>query len=179
MSRALSPDPWDMDKRVGIVAIGLIATILLLFFFPCGMTLIVKSTDSRIYFQHDVRPGDVISLGFKHSVEKVIVVDTFTVTADSRLLLKNSTYGSMGAGLASDESYNITTDGQGNFTINDINQMFENVHFMTGSIPKHFIAVNGEKYPVYSVVPEERPLILEVERTTPVSMLYNSIRTRI
>ena len=93
--------------------------------------------------------GDVVSLGFNHSVEKVLVVDTFLVTGDDSLLLVNTTYGSMGAGLPSDESYNITTDGHGNFTINDINESFRSINFMTGPIPKHYLIVAGEKLSRY------------------------------
>ena len=72
------------------------------------MSLIIKDKAGHVYYKKGVCPGDLVSLGFKHSVEKVLVVDTFIVTGDGKLLLDNTTYGSMGAGLPSDQSYNIT-----------------------------------------------------------------------
>ena len=138
-----------MWKKQAIIAIALVAVILLFLsiLLPCGMSLIVRDSGGRVYFDKTVRQGDMVSLGFKHSVEKVLVVDTFIVTADDSLLLVNTTYGSMGAGLPSDESYNITTDGHGNFTINDINESFRSINFMTGPIPKHYLIVAGKNYP--------------------------------
>jgi hypothetical protein len=143
------------------------------------MSLIVRDKAGHVYFEKGFAPGDVVSLEFKHSVEKVQVVDRFLVMSDGTLFLTNTTYGSMGAGLPSDKSYNITIDNTGNFSIENINETFTGIPFITGSIPKHYLSINSEKYPIYMSVPEGKPLFLCVERNTPAIMLFNRIRTYI
>lgn len=164
-----------MIKKTVIIAIVVMAMMILFLVLPCGMSLIVRDKAGHVYYEKGVSTGVIVSLEFKHSVEKVQVVDTFLVTADGMLLLTNTTYGSMGAGLPSDESYNITSDGNGNFTIRDINETFASIPFITGTIPRHHISVNGEKYPIYSSVPDGKPLFLLIERNTVASMLFNRI----
>lgn len=168
-----------MWKKNVITAIALVAVIFLLSLLPCGMSLTVKDPGGRVYFMSDIQPGDFVALGFTHSVEKVPVVDTFQVTAAGSLMAVNTTYGSMGAGLPSDESYNITSDDHGNFTINNINETFETVNFITSEIPKHYLSISGKIYPLYTVVPAEKPLILSVERNRLYNKLFNTIRTYI
>lgn len=166
-----------MKKKLGIVAILGIATILFLFFLPCGMSLIIKDKAGHTYYMKSVSPGDRVSLGFKHSVEKVLVVDTFIVTGDGQLLLDNTTYGSMGAGLPSDQSYNITSDGHGNFSIENIGIPYDKINFMTLDITRHYIIVSGETSQLADIAPHEKPLILCVERNIPINMLIYKIRT--
>lgn len=165
------------EKRA-IVAIVAVAMMLLFLsvFVPCGMSLIIRDSAGKVYFEKGVRPGDVVSLGFTHSVEKVLIVDTFFVQTDGSLLVTNTTFGSSGAGIPSELSYNITVDENGNFTIRNINQTFESINFITGSTPKHFLIISGENYPLYSFVPEGKPLFLLVERNTAATMVFNKIR---
>ncbi len=165
-----------MKKKLGILAILGVAAILLLFLMPCGMSLLIKDKTGHVYLEKSVQPGDTVSLGFKHSVEKVLVVDTFLITRDGKLLLKNTTYGSTGAGLPSDQSYNITTDGNGNFSIENIDTTFDKVDFMAVDFTRHYLVISGETYQLSGVIPYGEPLILSVERNTPASMLVNSIR---
>jgi hypothetical protein len=170
-----------MFKKQAIIAIVLVAVMLLFLsvLLPCGMSLFIKDQSGRVYFEKNVRDRDMVTLGFNHSVEKVLVFDTFLVQPDGSLLLVNTTFGSSGAGLPSETFYNITTDGIGNFTINNINQTFASVNFMTGPTPRHYLIVSGEYTPIFSLVPEGKPLILSVEHNTPASLLINSIRTYI
>ncbi|WP_424356849.1 DUF1850 domain-containing protein [Methanocella sp. MCL-LM] len=166
-----------MKKKLGIAAILGIAMILLFFFLPCGMSLVIMDKAGHVYYAKNVQPGDIVSLGFKHSVEKVLVVDTFSITGDGQLLLENTTYGSMGAGLPSDQSYNITTDGQGNFTIENIGITYDEINFMTLDFTRHYIVTSGETSQLSGVAPHEKPLILRIERNTPVKIIASAIRT--
>ncbi|OPY29181.1 MAG: hypothetical protein A4E28_01038 [Methanocella sp. PtaU1.Bin125] len=161
-----------MLKKTVIIVTLAVAVMILFLLLPCGMSLIVRDNAGYVYFEKDVSPGDVVSLEFKHSVEKVQVVDTFLVMSDGTMFLTNSTYGSMGAGLASDESYNITTDASGNFSIENINVTFESIPFITGKIPMHHLKVNNDKYPIYRSVPDGKPLFLIIERNNVASKLF-------
>jgi hypothetical protein len=168
-------------KKQAIIAIVAVAMMLIFLsmLMPSGMSLIVRDSAGTVYFEKGVRPGDVVSLGFTHSVEKVLIVDSFFVQADGSLLLTNTTFGSSGAGIPSELSYNITVDENGNFTIRDINQTFESVNFITGSTPKHYLIVSGEYYPLYSSVPEGKPLFLLVEHKTVAAIAFNKIQSYI
>jgi hypothetical protein len=168
-------------KKRAIVAIVVMAMMLLFLslFIHCGMSLLVRDSAGNVYFEKGVRPGDLVSLGFTHSVEKVLIVDTFFVQTDGSLLLTNTTFGSSGAGIPSELSYNITVDENGNFTIRDINKTFETVNFITGSTPKHFLIVSGVYYPIYSSVPEGKPLFLLVEHKTVAGIVFNNIQSYI
>ncbi len=169
-----------MHKNIVLAAIlAVAATLLLSFLLPGGMSLVVRDGAGKGYYEKSVSPGDVVALGFNHSVEKVLVVDTFVVQPAGTLLLKNTTYGSSGAGLPSESSYNITVDPGGNFTIEDIDQTFGHVDFITGQTPKHFLIVSGEYYPIFSSVPEGKPLFLSVERNSLAGIVFNKIEANI
>lgn len=165
-----------MFRKTVIIAIVVMAVVILFLLLPSGMSLIVRDKAGHVYFEESVEPGDIVALEFTHSVEKVQVVDTLLVAADGTLLLTNTTYGSLGAGLPSDASYNITIEN-GNFTIKNINETFNGVNFITGAIPRHYLGINGKKYPIYTTVPDGKPLFLYIERNTPAIMLFNRIRT--
>jgi hypothetical protein len=168
-------------KKRAIIAIIAVAMMILFlsFLLPSGMSLIIKDSAGTIYFEKSVRPGDTFSLGFTHSVQKVQIVDTFIVLEDSHLLLTYTTFDSSGAGIPSELSYNITVDENGNYTIRDINQTFESINFITGSTPQHYLIISGEKFPVYLLVPEGKPLFLLVERNTAAEYVFNIIRSHI
>jgi hypothetical protein len=166
------------SKKRAIIAVVAVAMMFLFLFIllPCGMSLQVRDSAGKVYFEKSVRPGDSVSLGFTHSVEKVQIVDTFIVQADCSLLLTNTTFDSSGAGIPSELSYNITVDENGNFTIKDINQTFESVNFITSATPKHYLIISGVNYPIFSLVPEAKPLFLLVERNTASGIVFNKIR---
>jgi hypothetical protein len=165
-----------MWKKTAAIAIAVMAALLLLLSLSPGWSLVIEDGQGMQYFSKDVSPGDVVSLGFTHSVEKVPVIDTFVIDRGGALLLVNTTYGSTGAGLPSEGCYNISTDGHGNFTIENIDATFDKVNFITGPLPRHNIVVSGKNYPIYSSVPEEEPLILRVKRKNIFDMVINAIR---
>jgi hypothetical protein len=168
-------------KKRAIIAIFAVAMMLLFLsvLLPCGMSMIIRDSTGKVYFEKGVRQGDMVSLGFTHTVEKVQIVDAFIVMADGSLLLTNTTFGSSGAGIPSELSYNITVDENGNYTIRDINQTFDHINFITSSTPKHYLIISGEKYPIYSSVPEGKPLFLLVERNTLARIVFNKIKGHI
>jgi len=168
-----------MKKKIvaSVVVLAALTLLLLLaFFLPCGMSLIVKDEGGHIYYMRDIQPDEPVSFGFKHSVEKVMVIDTFIVTTDGKLLLVNTTYGSMGAGLPSDESYQITSDNNGNFSIENINEIFEKVDFISMDFTRQHLVVSGEIFWLSERVPEGKPLIMLIEQNNPINMIINTIR---
>jgi hypothetical protein len=116
-------------------------------------------------------PGDIISIRFIHSVEKVNITETYIVQPDKKLLLKKALYGSTGAGLPSDISYNITYK-DGEYLIDNINKTFNSVEFITGDIPKHSIIIHNTEYPIYKTSGEGKPLSLVVEPFTLIDYLF-------
>lgn len=165
-----------MLKKIVITAILALAVMALFFTLPCGMSLIIKDNAGHAYVERSVASGDVVSLEFTHSVQKVQVVDTFLVSGDGALLLTNTTYGALGAGLPSDASYNITVE-DGNFTIKNINTTFNGIHMMTGALTRNYLTVSGEIIPIYAILPDSKPLFLYIEHNTPAIMVFNRIRT--
>jgi hypothetical protein len=166
------------NKKRLIIAIFSVAVMLIFLslILPGGMFVFVRDNAGTVYYEKSVRPGDVVSMEITHSVQKVRIVDNLTVLTDGRLLLTDTTFGSSGYGIPSELFYNITVDSDGNYTIKDINQTFESINFLTGNLPKNYLTVAGEKYPIYSVVPEGKPVILSVERITLAETVFNKIR---
>jgi hypothetical protein len=163
---------------VTMAAVIALAVVILFFMLPTGMSLTISDKAGHVYLEEAVTPGDIVSLEFTHSVEKVEVVDTFIIAADGTLMLSNTTYGSLGWGLPSDESYNITVEN-GNFTIKNINETLEGINFITWANSHEYLAINGKNYPIFSIVPKEKPLFLSVEHNTPAIMLFHKLRTYI
>jgi hypothetical protein len=168
-----------MTNRKRLIIATFSVAVILLFLsliLPGGMFVFVRDKAGNVYYEKSVRPGDLVSMEFTHSVEKVQIVDNFIVLTDGQLFLVNTTFGSSGYGIPSESFYNITIDSNGNYTITDINKTFESINFLTGSLPKNYLTVSGEKYPIYSSVPEGKPVILSVEHNTPAGIFYNKIK---
>lgn len=165
-----------MKLKTGIIAIVSIAVLLMLFFLPCGKFLTIADTEGQIYLYKQVKAGDVVSLCYIHSVEKVPVIETFIVENNGDMLLVNTTYGSMGAGLPSDQSYNITYSSDGNFTIENINRSFKEVNFMTTRLNDYYLRISGVNYPVSAQLTEGKHLIIRIEDNRPISIILNTIR---
>jgi hypothetical protein len=102
-------------------------------------------------------------------------VDNLLVQPDGSLLLTNETFDSSGYGIPSETFYNITIEN-GNFTRNNINQSFEGINMIVGSLPRQYLTVAGEKYPIYLSVPEAKPLFLSVEHYTLAEIVFNKIK---
>ncbi|WP_230739757.1 DUF1850 domain-containing protein [Methanooceanicella nereidis] len=153
----------------------LVLSALLVSFLPTGMVAVVKEKDGSVILYEPVKPGDVILVGFTHSVEKVPDIEYFEVGRDRKLLLTRTIYGSMGAGLPSDDTFNVTYDGNGYFLIDNINKTFDSISYMTGDIPKHYIIIHENKYPIYSLIPEGKQFILTIEQNYALKSLLSSI----
>ncbi len=128
-----------MFRKTVIIAIVVVAMMILFLVLPCGMSLIVRDKAGHVYFEKGVSTGDIVSLEFTHSVEKVQVVDTFLVAADGTLLLTNTTYGSLWGQACHPTNRIILRSENGNFTIKNINETFTGIHFITGAIPRHYM----------------------------------------
>jgi hypothetical protein len=50
---------------------------------------------------------------------------------------------------------------------------------ITGSLPKQYLTVAGEKYPIYLLVPEAKPLFLSIERISLAVAVFNKIKSYI
>jgi hypothetical protein len=150
--------------------IGIIL-ILIICFIPDGFSAIVMEKGGNILISQPVMPGDEISVKFIHSVEKVPVIETYIVNDNTDLILSTAVYGSMGAGLPSDTSYNITYDENNEFLITNISQPFNKVNFITGSIPKHIIVISGIEYPIYEMIDEGKPFILYIKQNRIINRL--------
>ena len=145
--------------------------ILILLFWPLGMQLVVKEKNGKQLIAEQVLSGDVVSIKFIHSVEKVNVTETYIIQGDKTLLLKKSLYGSTGAGLPSDASHNIKyKDGQ--YLIEDYNETFRSVEFVTGDIPKHTIKIHNTEYPIYKMSEDGKHLSIFIEYYTPINYFW-------
>lgn len=165
-----------MFKKPYLLFLSTIFLILLflLAVYPIGMHLVVEEKTGKKLVDESIFTGDNISIKFIHSVEKVNVTETYMVQSDKKLLLKRAVYGSMGAGLPSDTSYNITLK-DGEYQIENIDKIFNSVEFITGNIPKHSVIVHNTEYPIYSMSEEGKPLSLYIESFTVIDMIYNNL----
>jgi len=168
------------NKKRFVTAIVVMAVILLFLslIMPGGKFLTIRDRSGTLYFETSVHPGELVSLEYTHSVELVQIVDNLIVQADGSLLLINETFDSSGYGIPSEAFYNITVEN-GNFTRNDINQRFEGVNMMTNNLTRQYLTVEGEKYPIYSLLPEAKHLFLSVEHYTLAETVFNKIKGHI
>lgn len=154
-----------MQKKLSFFILLLIAAAIVAFFvLQPHLYLILRTPDGGILVSQGVGPGDEVSLTFIHSVEKVLVVDNFIIQDNGSLMLKNTTFGSSGAGLPTDSSYNLSHTANSDFLIEGINKSFGSIDLTTGNITKNHLIVSGKDYPIYTMAEEGEPLILAVER---------------
>lgn len=137
--------------------------MLLLLILPGGQYLIIKEQNGKTLVSQPVNVGDVIHYKYIHSVELVPVTDTFLVCRDSTLLLKNTTFSSSGYGLPTDSSYNLTMTENGEYMIEDINKSMDRVNFQTYGPAQCHIDINGNDYPIYTMVEDGTPLVMDIE----------------
>jgi hypothetical protein len=150
-----------MYKKLLLSALFLI--VLLLLILPGGQFLIIKEQNGKALISQPVNAGDVIHYRYIHSVELVPVTDTFLVLGDGMLLLKNTTFSSSGYGLPTDSSYNLTMTETGEYLIENINKSMDHMSFQTYGPAQCHIDINGNDYPVYTMVEDGTPLVMDIE----------------
>jgi hypothetical protein len=150
-----------MYKKLLLSALFLI--MLLLLILPGGQYLIIKEQNGKTLVSQPVNAGDVIYYRYNHSVELVPVTDTFLVCGDSTLLLKNTTFSSSGYGLPTDSSYSLTMTETGKYLIENINRSMGHMSFQTYGPAQCHIDINGNDYPVYAMVDDGTPLVMDIE----------------
>lgn len=153
-------------KTVSIFLI-VISIIVLLVPIP-GMYVTITERGGKTIVTHPVVPGDIVSLEFVHSVEKVRVIDTYLVTPGGELFLKNTTFGSTGYGLPTDASYNLTVNAEGDYVVEGINETYQSIALSTGPIPRHNVTIGVTTYPLYSMTGDGTHLILGIEANRPI-----------
>lgn len=75
------------------------AALLLLWLLPLRVLVVEERPGGRILFARVVSEGDVFILRYRHSVEKCLVEDHYVIGSDSRIVLRETVFGSSNTGL--------------------------------------------------------------------------------
>ena len=99
-------------KKKGWVILPLIFIAFLLGSFIHVLTLEIRNRENgEILFDERVAPGDMVTYGYIHSVEKIPVEGIFVIEEDGFLKLMETRFSSYGAGLPSGQGEEIRKDG--------------------------------------------------------------------
>jgi hypothetical protein len=101
-------------KKKGWVVLPIIFIFIafLLGSFVRVLTLEIRNRESgEILFNERVDPGDRVTFGYIHSVEKIPVEGIFVIEEDGFLKLMETRFSSYGAGLPSGQGEEIRKDG--------------------------------------------------------------------
>lgn len=151
-----------MNKNIIFIIIALILVIVIAL-YPFRLCLCVTDYMGRDVLSQEVRHGDVFQLNFTHSVEKVEVVDTFLIIDDKIMLLRNTSCGSMGAGLPSGVEDNVTIK-DGLFFVENLNRSFDRINVITGSLPKHRLTLAGVEYSLLDLAGDGKSFFISLKR---------------
>jgi hypothetical protein len=164
-----------MKKIVFFIAAAIVLIIvLLLAMYPCRLCLIVTDHTGRDVFSKEVRTGDVFDIKYTHSVEKVEVVDMFLIMDDGTLLLRNTSCGSMGAGLPSGVEDNVTIK-DGLFVVENLNRSFDRINMITGSLPRHRLVIADVEYSLLDLAGDGKSFIISQKRKSLASAIISWI----
>ncbi|HHX23787.1 MAG TPA: DUF1850 domain-containing protein [Thermoanaerobacterales bacterium] len=156
-----------MKIRLQILAI-LIAVTLLLFFvnFKLEKTkvLIIESETENI--KHTIKiPQKKFTLSYIHSVQKTPVYEVFEIDEDNKLILKETTFSSLGVGLPFTEENGVFRNEQGKFKLTGLNREFTSIAIRVSPIPKHTIIIGENTHPLLSIVaPDDLVKIAAADR---------------
>lgn len=100
------------------------------------------------------RPGDALSIGFIHSVQKTRVIENHIINEQcDGFVLKSTKYQSFGVGLpflASEGNFRMEGDY---FIMDDFDRPFKEIVFRAGVGTELTLTYHGKEYPVYRQVP--------------------------
>ncbi|WP_455449976.1 DUF1850 domain-containing protein [Natrinema thermotolerans] len=110
-------------------------------------TLVVTDTETdEQLLSVPVDDGDVVTLSYTHSVEKTPVEDIYVVDG-TQLRMDRMVFHSHGAGLPSDAPIETTDEG----LVLDLNESYDEVGVVPGSIAGHELIVDGDRYDLVSL----------------------------
>lgn len=150
------------------VFILLVALSLLIacayFLFPVPALIIVNLDGERAEIRAMVRvsDGSGFTIRYIHSVDRLPVYESFFVDHDHRLLLSETRFLMLGAGM-SDSEGELGFDGQWTI-IRNINREVSPFHLRVSSIAEQTLLVNGRVIKLNDIAPESGLLKFEVRR---------------
>ncbi len=145
-------------------------TLAVLMLSPIVTVIIISDAGGRMLIEEPVRPGDMVSVNYTHSVEKTYVNETYVVDPEGRLALYSAAFQSSGAGLPSDASYEIEQGDNGQFIIRHYNRTYDEVTYGTGNISRHRVIVGNSEYNIYDKLKENNKFSIRISRDSPINI---------
>ncbi|MGE5551696.1 MAG: DUF1850 domain-containing protein [Bacteroidota bacterium] len=133
-----------------IPAVFVLAALL----WPSARVLEIRGADGGLLHQRPVRPGERFILRYIHSVARRPVEEVFFVSRNNRLILREASYDSFGAGLPTEPlaGEKLVLDGQ-RMKLSGMNRVFGELSLAVGGIARHELRFHDGTLPLLSLVP--------------------------
>lgn len=101
-------------------------------------------------------PDTKFQLSFIHSVHHTPVYETYEITQDNKLVLKETKFYSLGVGMPYSDEGGTLINNDGEFIL-QFSRQFDNLYLRVSPIPQHAIEISNQKYSLLEfAAPEER-----------------------
>jgi len=130
---------------------------------------VLRITDwktGEVYIEHPVSPGDELSFGWIHSLEKIPWNEYYHIDEDLNLILDTISFTAFGAGIPHDKG-KVCYVKNGVIYMSEINQKFTEFVWMNSPTATQEIRVADEYVTRGSELPHHRRLVLTIERRNP------------
>ncbi len=166
---------WPVSGLTVIIMLilSILAAILLI---PVSKQFIVTDEQTgKVLYSIPVRPGDVFSVKYVHSVNKSPVEDVFEIAGDNGIMLKKTVFRSFGAGIPYElEDGQILDVMEDRIEIGNIDRMIDRFLLKIGTVAEHTLCINGHKIRMDSLAEPRRTVRLQV-RDVPVTFFLRGI----
>ena len=135
-------------RKIAIIAavpalIFISLTAAFFYFNRSGTLTLSDAKSGEIYAAYDLKPGDVFSVGFIHSVNKSPVTDYYEVRKDGIYVVKTIYYG-FGAGVQTqlEEGQTMTYGDDGSMIVTGFDQKIPDLIYFVGTVSDHTLTLN-------------------------------------
>jgi len=135
---------------------AILVTAALLFFFVnykfVNTKVLVIEAEGKNIRKTLAVPQKKFTLSYIHSVQKTPVYEVFEISEDNKLILRETTYSSLGVGLPYTEENGTFVNEDGKFRLTGIDREFSSISLRVSPIPEHTIIIGDSTYPLLSIV---------------------------
>jgi len=147
------------------IIIGLMIVIVSGFAFvytQTGDTLVISNQETgEVYISYKIDSGDKLTYEWIHSFEHIPWFEDYEIMPDHSLSLQEIRVAGFGAGIPEDKGVMTIEDGM--VVMRELDDRFEDIHWLNSHTALQYIAVNDHIIIHGSDMPHHEPLILQIK----------------
>ena len=138
----------------------------------------IIEVSGEILYVEDVKPRDIFTVSYTHSVNKSPVDDVFEIQPDDSIMLKKTIFRSFGAGIPFElEGSQVLRSYDDRMELDNINRRVEQYLLFVGIVADHTFTMHGRQLHLNQLTQPQNTVCFEVRRVSLYALIWHRMCT--